>query len=186
MQYTYVTGIKRRQQKVDRLSILNGNKRAVADLVNAVSTYIGESTTDTICLLSDIEVGNLEDFEKFARIVNYQLADLINNMNRELIQERIKLLKSNNIVKIRKIQTQFNTIFCQFLQKDVNLKNIIVKYLRLVISRLAKNSATIKIRIARQLKIIRQALIADDWQQFLKISDKINEIESENYRIFME
>lgn len=186
MQYTYTTEIKRRDQKPVPLSVLCGNKKAVASLLDSISAYIGKSRMEVKLSLMNVEVGNLVDLEKFARIVNYQLADLINEMNQELMKARVKSLTSNDVSEAENVQNQFMMDFCEILQKDNDLKNIIIKYLRLVISRLGQSSSPTKTRIARQLKITRKALIIDDWQKFLQVSSKINKIENENYQILTE
>lgn len=186
MQYTYTTEIKRRDQKPVPLSVLCGNKKAVASLLDSISAYIGKSRMEVKLSLMNVEVGNLVDLEKFARIVNYQLADLINEMNQELMKARVKSLTSNDVSEAENVQNQFMMDFCKILQKDNDLKNIIIKYLRLVISRLGQSSSPTKTRIARQLKITRKALIIDDWQKFLQVSSKINKIENENYQILTE
>lgn len=183
MQYAYTPRVKHRYRKIPATSILCGNKKAVVNLLDAITSYTGKTKTEVIYMLQNIELGNWEDFEKFIRIVNYSLADFLNEINRKIVKKRIIFLKNGNIEPISIIEKEFTVKFCQFLQEDNALKEIIIKYLRLLILNMARSQSLEKRRISRQLKKIRSALIINDWGNFLQVSSVINEIENEGYQI---
>lgn len=183
VQYAYTPRVKYRYRKIPAASILRGNKRVVVSLLDAITSYIGKTKTEVIYMLQDIELGNWEDFEKFIRIINYSLADFLNETNRKIVKNRISFLKNGNIEPIIVIQKDFSAKFCKFLQEDNALKEIIIKYLRLLILNMARSRSLEKRRISRQLKKIRSAIIINDWEKFLQVSNVINEIENEGYQI---
>lgn len=183
MQYAYTPRVKHRYLKIPTASILCGNKKAVASLLDAITSYTGKTKSEVIYMLQNIELGNWEDFEKFIRVINYSLADFLNEMNREIVNNRIIFLKNGNMEPIITTQKDFTAKFCKFLQKDNALKEIIIKYLRLLILNLARSQSVQKRRISRQLKKIRRTLIINDWERFLQVSNIINEIENEGYQI---
>lgn len=181
--YSCTGKIKNRRRRLDSRSILAGNRKAVLNMVNAIAAYLKQSKMEVCLMLQDIDIGNLEAFEKFARVINYQLADFINNMNRKMIKARVEFLKTDNDNQILKVQEKYNFGLIEFFKTDNDLKEIIIKYLRLVISRLSRSYSLQQVRIARQLKKLRRALIKSNWEQFLNLADKINHIEIEGYHI---
>lgn len=180
MKYTHILPSKN-TQKLPVNSILNNNKKKVASLISSLSAYTKKSSSEVKQELRNIELGNLEEFEKFARIFNPVLADSINQLNINLRKQYITVSQKD----ISIIQNQFNEKFCEILQNDNSLKQILITYFALLINNLSTSAIDIKVRVARQLKKLRKALIQNNWNQVLQKLEKISKIENENYQKVM-